>query len=388
MQACSCGVAHDDNSSTCPALQSPLIMREVLSNSSAEPVLANGDGNKLIDQLTDGEALDSVCDEVIAEEDESPSIETRSTLIEFPGAVKPVPEWRKQLNQRVREVQERKAREAAEEAAAAQEAGTVSCVLPSAQLELVPNLEQPSLNPIVSKVLERLERARRPETAGNTYTAAATAPALAPLTQDLSEPEAVPEAVAPKPPETKTKLTVVAPAPPPVEAVNRKPVRVITDRIDDVALSYLESYLSVPALESDFRNDHPGHPRRIIAGLIDLLLVGVMVTPVAAVIQYTGGHWTDPRVFGVMSGITVMTLFAYLTISIALTGRTLAMRMLSLRTIDIHTGLIPTGGQSIKRAIAYIFCLVPLGLGLLFALIDPDGRAIHDRFSKTMVIRN
>jgi uncharacterized RDD family membrane protein YckC len=88
-----------------------------------------------------------------------------------------------------------------------------------------------------------------------------------------------------------------------------------------------------------------------------------------------------------MAGITVMTIFSYLTISIALTGRTLAMRMLSLRTIDIHTGLIPTGGQSIKRAIAYIFSLLPLGLGLLFALIDPDGRAIHDRFSKTMVIR-
>jgi len=384
MQACSCGVAHDDNSSTCPALQSPLIMREVLSNSSAEPVLANGDGSKLIEQLADCGELDSAGDEVIAEE--SPSIEATprtSTLIEFPGSVRPVPEWRKQLSQRVREVQERKAREAAEEAAAAREAGTVSCVLPSAQLELVPNLEQPTVNPIVSKVLERLERARRPESAGGVYTAAATAPALAPLTEDLPEPEAV----EPRPPETKTKLTVVAPAPPPVEAVNRKPVRVITDRIDDVALSYLESYLSVPALESDFRNDHPGNARRLFAGLIDLLLVGVMVAPAAAAIQFSGGHWSDPRVFGLMSGIVVMTIFAYLTISIALTGRTLAMRMLSLRTIDIHTGLIPTGGQAIKRAIAYILSLLPLGLGLLFALIDPDGRAIHDRFSKTMVIR-
>src|SRR5205823_7011788 len=86
-----------------------------------------------------------------------------SRLIEFPGATRAMPEWRKQLSQRVREVQERKAREAAEELAAAQEAGLVSCALPSGQLELVPDLEQPPMNPIVSKVLERLERARRPD---------------------------------------------------------------------------------------------------------------------------------------------------------------------------------------------------------------------------------
>jgi hypothetical protein len=51
-----------------------------------------------------------------AAEAETPPIEASrqvSTLIEFPGATRPVPEWRKQLSQRVREVQERKAREAA-----------------------------------------------------------------------------------------------------------------------------------------------------------------------------------------------------------------------------------------------------------------------------------
>jgi len=383
MQACSCGVAHDDNSSTCPVFQSPFIMREVLSNSPIDPVPPNG---ALVEQLADEADLKLDCEAGIAAEEESPSVERpqMSTLIEFPGSVRPVPEWRRQLSQRVREVQERKAREAAEEAAAAQEAGTVSCALPSVQLELVPDLEQVSVNPIVSKVLERLERARRVEPMANGFAAAATAPALLPATEDLPEPEAN----EPTAPETKHKLTVVAPAAAPAEPINRKPVRLITDRVDDVALSYLESYLSVPALECDSRKDQPGFARRTIAGLIDILLVGLMVSPVAAAIEFTNGNWSDQRVIGLMSGITVVTMFAYLTISIALTGRTLAMRMLSLRTIDLHTGLIPTGGQSIKRALGYIFSLIPLGLGLLFALIDPDGRAIHDRFSKTMVIRD
>ncbi len=64
------------------------------------------------------------------------------------------------------------------------------------------------------------------------------------------------------------------------------------------------------------------------------------------------------------------------------------MRIFSLRTIDIRTGLIPTGGQSIKRAIGYIFGLAVLGLGVLYGLVDPDGRTIYDRFSKTIVVRD
>jgi len=64
------------------------------------------------------------------------------------------------------------------------------------------------------------------------------------------------------------------------------------------------------------------------------------------------------------------------------------MRMLSLRTIDTRTGLIPTGGQSIKRAIGYIFALAFLGLGVISALIDRDRRTVYDRFSKTIVIHD
>ncbi len=380
MQACSCGVAHDDNSNTCPLSRSQSMIQEVPPNSSIEESV-NGE---LAGQIT-SETHQMLTDE--ATESEAPPIEASrepSTLIEFPGSTRPVPEWRKQLSQRVREVQERKAREAAEEAAAAREAGTVSCALPSAQLELVPDLEQPSMNPIVSKVLERLERARRIDQVSTGFTAAATAPALAPITEALPEPEPS----EPKPPETKHKLTVVAPPKTTAEPTARKPVRVISDNVEDVALSYLESYLSLPAIDSPGRTDRAGLVRRTIAGFLDLLLVGLMASPVAAVIEFTDGNWSDPRVIGLMTGIVVITMLAYQIISIALTGRTLAMRMLSLRTIDKRTGLIPTGGQSIKRAFGFIFSLILLGLGLMFAFIDPDGRTIHDRFSKTLVVRN
>jgi len=342
-------------------------MQEPLPNTSIEKI------------ITDSGLAEALCDGSLSPAGKR---QQTSTLIEFPGTSRPLPEWRKQLSQRVREVQERRAREAAEEAAAAQEAGMVSCVLPSAQLELVPDLDQPVMNPIVSKALERLERARHPEPVTSGFTSAAAAPACEPITEIGLEPEVVDQPSV----DTKPKLTVVTPAKPKAEASERKPMRVISE-IDDVALSYLETCLSVPAIADDTRNDSAGFLRRFIAGTFDLLLVALMAAPAAAAIEFSDGNWADPRVIGLMSAFTVVTMFAYFTISIALTGRTLAMRVFSLRTIDTRTGLIPTGGQAIKRAMGYIFAL-GLVLGVLYALIDPDGRTIYDRFSKTIVIRD
>jgi uncharacterized RDD family membrane protein YckC len=387
----------------------------------------------------------------------SPEIESAedlkksSRLIEFPGS-RGVPEWRKQLSKRVREVQERKAREAAEELAAAQEAGLVTCTIPSGQLELVPDLENPVVNPIVSKALERLERARRVDYSGTQRTAAAAAPAFDPETDAANEVIDAPVAdtrrkltmvAAPQPavepdvstveefvaidsaapgvealaatvvesisPESNDRESIVFEAsapesivaeaigaespiatevePPPARRqIERKPVRVISD--NDIALSYLETCLSLPALAADTRHDLPGLTRRFFAGIVDLLFIAIMVSPAGAAIYFSNGNWAEPRVIGIMSGITAATMFAYLTMCTAMTGRTLAMRMFKMRTIDLRTGLIPTGGQSITLAITYVFSLALLGLGIAYAVIDPDKRAVHDRLSKTIVIRS
>jgi len=315
---------------------------------------------------------------------------SKSTLIEFPGVSRAVPEWRKQLSQRVREVQELRAREAAEAAASAQESETLSCALPSAQLELVPDREQQVMNPIVSKALERLERARRSDFAVGSSGAAA-ARALAPVADDsveATEMEELEPTISPRPQTAarKSKLVVVPPTPA-VDEPKRKPVRVISDSIEDSALSYLEACLAVPALVADVRGDRPGVWRRMIAGLLDLFVVALISAPFAAGIEFTKGQWTDPRVIGLTGGIALALMFSYLTISIALTGRTLGMRLLALRTIDVRTGLIPTGGQAMKRAVGYIFSLATLGIGIIYALVDREGRTMHDRFSKTIVIQ-
>ncbi|HJQ30785.1 MAG TPA: RDD family protein [Pyrinomonadaceae bacterium] len=118
---------------------------------------------------------------------ENPNVTTRttqeqnnSTLIEFPGVNRNRPAWRKELSERFREIQQRRAREADTQGEAAKhrqaatparnasnasdaaraDAPAQAADSASKQLGLVPTPDEPELNPIVAKALRRIERAR------------------------------------------------------------------------------------------------------------------------------------------------------------------------------------------------------------------------------------
>src|SRR5829696_7933051 len=109
--------------------------------------------------------------------------ERKSTLIEFPGVSRStMPEWRKELSERVREVQERRARDAARDAAEAERHRLETAVDPP-QLELLPPAEMPAINPLVAAALKRIERAHQtapPTETRRPQTTLATAVAYAP----------------------------------------------------------------------------------------------------------------------------------------------------------------------------------------------------------------
>lgn len=105
-----------------------------------------------------------------------------STLIEFPGVNRNRPAWRKELSERFREIQQRRAREATleeeQEFLSAPERESARAEAPpaaksseeakaSAQLGLVPTPDEPEINPIVAAALRRIERARSQESAAH-----------------------------------------------------------------------------------------------------------------------------------------------------------------------------------------------------------------------------
>jgi uncharacterized RDD family membrane protein YckC len=334
----------------------------------------------------------------------------RSTLIEFPGVVRPsVPEWRKELSVRVREVQERRAREAAQEAAEA-ERKRMDEVARSPQLELLPQAQAPVINPLVAAALRRIERANRAAPAdgfrhrGNTATAIAYAPSL-------EVHDAVPD-INETAPSVAPQLTLATPAPSKVESVDAQPEkghgliavpaaeltnevkvekpraakRLIVDDPNDPALNYLDS-ISRTLRVDDVTRKRASAVRRFIPGVFDLITCALISSPIVLGLLWKGVDLTALRPLVVLIGSVVVITFLYFTLSIALAGRTWAMRLFSLRVIDVRTGLIPTGSQAAGRALFYLISLAIAGFGVLYALISREGDTMHDCVTRTAVIK-
>ena len=95
--------------------------------------------------------------------------------------------------------------------------------------------------------------------------------------------------------------------------------------------------------------------------MTDLVIVFLFSSPVLALIKLTSLEWRDPKVIG-FTVLTFMVVgFLYLTVSITFTGRTVGLKLFSLRVVDARTGPIPTGSQSAGRALVYMLSLASAG---------------------------
>ncbi|HSE22136.1 MAG TPA: RDD family protein [Pyrinomonadaceae bacterium] len=326
----------------------------------------------------------------------------KSKLIEFPGANRnSIPEWRKELSERVREVQERRAREALE-AAEAERNDTPDNEVPP-QLELLPPAETPAMNPLVAAALKRIERAHQPLVSETRQGRAATAVAYAPLLEEMEPLQVVqptvleqvdidaeldcaePELEIPIVVEKPHNLVVVPAAEIPELPTRAAPKRLILDDPNDPALNYLDSVAKNVCVDQ-LAHSRASAFRRLVCAVFDLLICAALSAPIAFAIEATGNNLREPRTLAVIAGCYVLLTFFYLTLTTALTGRTLAMRLLSLRVIDRKTGLIPTGGQSIGRSFIYLLSLATAGIGIVFAVISREGYTAHDHFTRTAVI--
>lgn len=326
--------------------------------------------------------------------------EKKSTLIEFPGVSRnSMPEWRKELSERVRAAQEKRARDAAREAAEAERKRIEAAVNPP-QLELLPPTPMPAMNPLVAAALKRIERAHQPAPSENRQprTTLATAVAYAPEREENDMSETVPPdpqlAFEPELPaveepaivEKVPHLAVVPVIEPVVEKIERPitPKRLIRDDPNDPALNYLDAVARNVRVDDGDKQSASAF-RRLVCALLDLIFCALLTSPIAGAMILTGSNLQDQRVIAVLVGSAIVVTFLYLTLMTALTGRTWAMRLLSLRVIDTKTGLIPTGRQSIGRSFFYLLSLVTV-IGIVFALVSREGYTVHDRFTRTAVV--
>lgn len=350
-----------------------------------------------------------------------------STLIEFPGVSRVSrPQWRKELSERVREIQERRSRDSGrepEEVVLKQSEPSAMAETAAPQLGLVPQPDAPAVNPIVVAALKRLERARQPmipmprprasagrggaaaaaariadehyETDAMRVTAQTTMTAPTAVPAQPAHAEALPQPKISEPQRERPLAVVPALSMPKVAAAaaaaavsKPQPAKIAAEKVEEPAPETPDEARTNEAEVEDFYDDRAPVLSRITGSLIDLLVVAFASSPFAAIIELTNGNWSDWRVMASMGGIVLIVMFLYLTAATALAGRTWGMSLFSLRPVDAETGLPPTTKQAVGRALLYMLSLLTLGLGIVYALFDVEGRTTHDHLSGTVVIKD
>lgn len=406
MQCPSCRAVYSNGLSLCPRCKAPAAKPS--PDIQTEPVVS---------ALESPAAATSAVSTETTNNASSPAPAPKSSsLIEFPGTSRASrPQWRKELSARVREIQERRAREAEEMPPRRLEQPPAALETAAPQLGLVPTPDAPEINPIVAAALKRLERARQPPPArsrqrtslGGGMAATATARVAEEQYETDSEPlshqasAAPPVSVASQPIKAEVPQQPKAPEPQrehqlavvPAQPAQKIALPVSKPEPKRVAVAAAQEAMPVNPKTSEatpaeeFYDDRAPLSSRIAGSLIDLLVVAFASSAFAAIIELTNGNWADWRVLASMGGIVLILMFLYLTAATALAGRTWGMSLVSLRAVDADTGLPPTTKQAIARAILYIVSLITLGLGILYALFDAEGRTVHDHLSGTAVVR-
>jgi uncharacterized RDD family membrane protein YckC len=94
---------------------------------------------------------------------------------------------------------------------------------------------------------------------------------------------------------------------------------------------------------------------------------------------------TDPAlVMGMVLSIAIA--MTYLLVFQITAGRTLGMRLLKIKIIDVWGGR-PSPGRCVVRCLGYVVGLATLFLGFLWVGFDSEKRGLHDWIAGTYVIR-
>jgi uncharacterized RDD family membrane protein YckC len=128
--------------------------------------------------------------------------------------------------------------------------------------------------------------------------------------------------------------------------------------------------------------------RRLVAPLVDAALIATILLGPALVVASRFGH-SRPTKIAELGAVLVILLagMLYHTLCLLLAGATPGMNLagISLCTFDDQ---IPTRDQLRSRLGALLLSLLPVGLGIAWALFDEDHLSWHDRLSKTYLRAN
>ena len=129
-----------------------------------------------------------------------------------------------------------------------------------------------------------------------------------------------------------------------------------------------------------------GCGRRLIAKGIDSTIVGILI--IGSAVWWTGRFSGEDRLLWsllAMGFATFGSWAVWLLYHTILRSETLGKRLMGLLVVDERAR--PVGmGRSAGRALAEMVSVATLGIGYLFAAVDPHRRTLHDHLCGTRVI--
>jgi uncharacterized RDD family membrane protein YckC len=126
-------------------------------------------------------------------------------------------------------------------------------------------------------------------------------------------------------------------------------------------------------------------PQRLLAGLVDRLILGVALAAFAAIFLHLNPARAPlPVVIAGFLVVAVLLWAAYEFLFIVYTGSTPGLRALRLRLVRFDGSPV---GRRVRRwrVLASFLSACSLGLGYLWSVLDEDGLCWHDRITRTHI---
>ena len=133
---------------------------------------------------------------------------------------------------------------------------------------------------------------------------------------------------------------------------------------------------------------YAGFGERAVAGMIDLMLAAILTAPpLALLLAVDELPWGDAQLKATADLMLSWVLPAAATIWFwRRFGATPGKLAGGLRIVDAAGGELASW-QLVARYLGYLIAMAPLGLGLLWILVDRRGQGWHDKIARTLVVR-
>lgn len=133
-----------------------------------------------------------------------------------------------------------------------------------------------------------------------------------------------------------------------------------------------------------------GFVSRTLASLIDIAamvaaIAGLGVLSAAIELVLPQWSWLSTAVPAALGAASSLVVLVYLTVPVAVTGRTPGKAVMGLRVVRTD-GRALSPLRALARTLAYLVSLLPAGLGFLWVLFDADRKAWHDHLVGSRVV--